>query len=501
MEFKENFAMCRRAGVPIVGVETTDPAATGRVLMGVLNGKKAPAVSWDIVNAANGLNMDGKAWIDGVSGGQDARIATGNAVEFLSLVTKVPENSLIVMLGAGLLFGEAGLRVPFSQAVWNLRDVLKVNGSTLVLLGSLGWRLPVELVGDVVMLEDGLPGDEEVSQIITDIAEEAAVTCPDNEKALAVDAVAGLSAFAVEQSVALSVSKAGIDLKALWERKRKAIEQTPGLSVWRGGETFKDIAGYLSVKSFLGKLFDGAEKPRCIVWVDEVEKHFAGNAGDLSGVTQEMTGALCAWWQNTAASGVMLYGVAGSGKSTLAKAAGAACGCPTVALDFSGLKGGIIGQSGSQLRGALAAIDAMGRGRVLVLSTCNGVTVLAPEMRRRLGSLGIFFFDLPTSEERAGIWMVWLKKCDLVVKGEHFPDDEGWTGAEISQCCIIARKLGISVHEAAKWVVPVSRSAADVIENQRRQASGKFLSTSGTGVYRYETEAVAAGGRRINKGD
>jgi len=143
----------------------------------------------------------------------------------------------------------------------------------------------------------------------------------------------------------------------------------------------------------------------------------------------------------------------------------------------------------------------MGRGRVLVLSTCNGVTVLAPEMRRRLGSLGIFFFDLPTSEERAGIWMVWLKKCDLVVKGEHFPDDEGWTGAEISQCCIIARKLGISVHEAAKWVVPVSRSAADVIENQRRQASGKFLSTSGTGVYRYETEAVAAGGRRINKGD
>ena len=47
----------------------------------------------------------------------------------------------------------------------------------------------------------------------------------------------GLAAYPTEQVLAMSITKKGLDLERLWERKRQAVEQTPGLSVWRGGET------------------------------------------------------------------------------------------------------------------------------------------------------------------------------------------------------------------------------------------------------------------------
>ncbi len=54
----------------------------------------------------------------------------------------------------------------------------------------------------------------------------------------ALDALLGLAAFPAEQVLAMSLSRTGLDLDQLWERKRQVIEQAPGLSVWRGGETF-----------------------------------------------------------------------------------------------------------------------------------------------------------------------------------------------------------------------------------------------------------------------
>jgi len=52
-----------------------------------------------------------------------------------------------------------------------------------------------------------------------------------------------LAAFPAEQALAMSLVSAKLDTADLWERKRQIIEQTPGLSVWRGGETLKILAG------------------------------------------------------------------------------------------------------------------------------------------------------------------------------------------------------------------------------------------------------------------
>jgi hypothetical protein len=117
---------------------------------------------------------------------------------------------------------------------------------------------------------------------------------------------------------------------------------------------------------------------------------------------------------------------------------------------------------------------------------------LPPELRRRF-TLGTFFFDLPTAEERETIWRIYLKNYG--VSGD-LPDDEGWTGAEIKECARKAHRLRMTLAEASRYIVPVSRSAGDQIKALRQMASGKFISASTAGLYRYEEE-IAAQGRRV----
>jgi hypothetical protein len=89
----------------------------------------------------------------------------------------------------------------------------------------------------------------------------------------AVDAIIGLAAFPAEQTVAMCLSRNGLDYDDLWERKGQAIEQVRGLSVWRGSESLDDIGGYEALKQFADRLKNSKNPPGCVVYMDEVEKH------------------------------------------------------------------------------------------------------------------------------------------------------------------------------------------------------------------------------------
>ena len=183
-----------------------------------------------------------------------------------------------------------------------------------------------------------------------------------------------------------------------------------------------------------------------------------------------------------------------SGKSMLAKAAGNEGGIPTVQLDLGACKGSLVGESERQLRHALKVITSISNGKSLWLATCNSLNEMPPELRRRF-KLGTFFFDLPSKEERLVIWRMYIKKFGLAVSAGNGPgiDDDGWTGAEISQACEVAWRLGCGLDEAAGYVVPVARSAGQQIEALRRHADGRFLSASYKGVYKFEVEEPEAG--------
>jgi SpoVK/Ycf46/Vps4 family AAA+-type ATPase len=230
-----------------------------------------------------------------------------------------------------------------------------------------------------------------------------------------------------------------------------------------------------------------------IVFVDEIEKAFAGTGTDMSGVKTEMTGTMLSWMQDRGADGLIFIGPAGAAKSAVAKAAGATAGLPTVAFDLAAMQSSLVGGSGERLRSALQVVDAISQGRSLWIATCNSITTLPPELRRRF-TLGTFFFDLPSAAEREAIWKIYLDRWNLT--GE-LPDDEGWTGAEVKECCRKAWRLKLSLRESAEYIVPVSRSAADQIDALRRQASGRFLSAAQPGVFAVESpQATVAAGRR-----
>lgn len=510
MNFLDLFRAARRVSTPLIAVRTADPGATQQAivdaLIGDMKAKEKPAppfLAFDVVRGCYWLNDAGMlvAWQtfleknanvdppdtpDRIEQGRQElkRMTSGALVEVLDKAEKLPGGAILFLHNAQRYIDKAEV----IQAVWNLRDLFKQDRRTLVLLGSLSLTLPAELSQDVLVLEDPLPTLEQLQTIVVQQFGNAGADQPDRKIVQqAVDAVCGLAAFPAEQITAMSFvadnGKITLDTGALWDRKRQMIENTPGLSVWRGGETFADIGGVSNAKEFLKRIMQGNERPRVIVFQDEIEKQFAGassDAGDSSGTTQEMHGALLSEMENRRYTGVILIGPPGASKSMLAKATGATFGVPTIAMDLSSMKSKFVGSSNENLRTALAVIYAVSQGRAFFVATSNKIAALPPELRRRY-SFGTYFFDLPTAEERAVIWPLYFQQFGL--KEQQLPADEGWTGAEIRNCALLAYRMQCSLKEAAKFITPVARTAAADIEKLRQQASGCYLSASYEGFY------------------
>lgn len=500
------FQSARRVSAPLIAINTPDPAATIQSACAAVDAAAAETpvvkVQWDYVRGlrpASSPVREGDpspAWIANLGEVDPTPFAPIAALQFAE---KLPQRGILFMHLANRFASDPG----FVQATWNLRDKFKSDGRTLVLLAKQ-MPVPAELSDDLLVLDEPLPNEEQLSEIVRQQHRNAGLDAKEANVYGAVEALRGLSAFAAEQITAMSLRKSGLNIDACWERKRQQIEQTPGLTVWRDGDKFESIGGCDVVKGFLSKILHGNNRPNAIVYLDELEKALA--KGDLSGVSTDQLGALLSYMQDHHAAGMIFIGPPGSGKSAIAKAAGNEGGIPTIQLDLGAANGSLVGQSEQQMRAALKVITAVSNNRSLWIATCNSIADLPPELRRRF-TLGTYFFDLPTAEERAAIWSIWSKVYEIqmferghgssVLCVNPPPADDGWTGAEIKQCCDIAWRLGCSLKEAAAYIVPVSRSAADQLRKLREQADGRFLSASYPGVYKIDRPAEAHGGRQV----
>ena len=496
------FKAARRVSTPIIAINTPDPAATIEVVSGLVNGA-APILRWDVIQGVLPMNELGQdVW---AKAAQDVEALTfrgpDGLIEALDLSLCLPGNCVLYVSNAHRYMDDPGV----VQAVWNVRDDFKAVKNTLVLL-SPGISLPAELQPDVLILDEALPDADQLAAIVRQLHEVAELDEPVQRIVDAsTDALMGLGAFPAEQAAAMSLTPDGMDVDALWSRKRQMIEATPGLSVWQGGETFADIGGVSNIKGFLEQVLVGNAKPRAVVFIDEIEKSLAGSSGaaaDSSGVSQDFLGQLLTFMQDTEASGMIFVGPPGSAKSMVAKAAGNTGGIPTIQLDLGGMKGSLVGQSEQALRQALKVVTAVSGGETLFIATCNSLAALPPELRRRFG-FGTYYFDLPDEAERAAIWDLYFAKYPTVgLNGDKPADDTGWTGAEIRQCADLAWRLDCPLSDVAQYIVPVAKSAAETIENLRAQASGRFISASHPGVYRPAIkQATVRLGRSIEVGD
>lgn len=482
----QTLKLARNRGVPLVAISTPDPDATIQTIAAGLNGS-TPLVRWDIVRGfreVNGLGNDALSVLDMPD-------ALTNPAEAMTKALDLPQGTIILAETLMECMNEAGISgVSVAQAVRQLREEFKTQQKMLVMV-CVTVTLPDLLKNDVLVIDEALPGTDQLQEIIKSVYEGAEME-PEDSSSM-VQSITGLPAFAAEQALAMSLKSSGMNMSELWERKRQMIGQTPGLSVRNDTEKFDDIGGVNNAKSFLQKIIAGKLKPGATVFIDECEKAMAGSQGDTSGVSQDFLGVLLSWMQDTNAAGILAIGPAGSGKSAIAKATGNEAGVPTIAFDIGGMKAQFVGQSEGRIRNALKVVDAVSSGRVLVIATCNNITTLPPELRRRF-TYGTFFFDLPDSEERDVIWSIYREKYSIPEEYE-LPENNGWTGAEIKQCCLLADSLAITLQEASQFIVPVYRAAREQIETLRTLADGRFISASYPGVY---TKKKAAGGRKIS---
>jgi hypothetical protein len=178
-------------------------------------------------------------------------------------------------------------------------------------------------------------------------------------------------------------------------------------------------------------------------------------------------------------------------------ATGAACQADTITLDLGGMKASLVGQSEQNIRNALRVLDSVAENTFWI-ATCNNLAAVPPELRRRFKA-GVWFFDLPTAEEREALWTMYLARYE--VPDVRPLNDNGWSGAEIRNCCESASDLSITPREAAEWIVPAATSASEQIEALRRGASGKYVSASNGGPYMYpgpcSTTIEAPSGRAL----
>lgn len=492
----ERLKAARRVSVPIVGIATADQAVTVDACRAGLNGA-APLVRWDIVRGLAGLNDLGAEWCARVVDGGDPAMVSGNPTEALRMAETLPDSGALFMMNAHRIIEETTV----VQAILNLRDAFKGNGRTLVLLAP-DLRLPAELAGDVLLLDEPLPTRDEIGAILSELAAGAEVIPDGAQLERAADALAGLSAFAVEQAGALSLSRAGYDVAACWERKRRQVEQTRGLSIDRDGITFADLGGLENAKRFGLALMNGRRRVRAVLRLDEIEKMLAGAAGDTSGTSQDALGVILRSMEDEGWQGAILFGPPGSGKTAYSRALGASAGVPTMSADLGAAKGSLVGQSEERIRSIMRTCKAVAGDALVVVATANKLEVLPPELRRRF-TLGIWMFDLPTAEERAGIWTMNVAKYETAlgaIPAGPLPADEGWTGAEIRNVCQLAASLNVPLVEASKFIVPVSVSDPEGIERSRKLAAGRFLSASYPGPYRMPEAAPKGTGpaRRVS---
>jgi hypothetical protein len=448
--------------------------------------------SWDI---DRGLSINGQAANSAIT---PAAADPLSAIKALNSLGIPSGTTIMVLKNFHRFLGSAEIVQALDTAI----SRGKQSGKILVILSPV-IQIPVELERQFVIIEQELPGRDQLGQIARSIATEPGDLPEGDELSLVLDAAAGLTRMEAENAFSLSLVRHGkVVPETLWELKTGMLKKSGLLTLHRGNETFTDLGGLNALKGFANKALGGRRR---------------GNG--------------------VQAKGVLLLGVPGTGKSALAKALGNETGRPTLVLDVGSLMGSLVGQTEERTRQALKIVDAMApcvlfvdeiekalsgvhsssqtdsgvsarmfgtmlswlsdhESDVFVVATTNDISKLPPEFSRAERWDGTFFLDLPGLAERNVIWRMYLEKFGLDSEQPR-PDDRDWTGAEIKSACRLSALLEVPLIEAAQNVVPVAVTAGESVEKLRNWASGRCLSADRPGLY--TRSSGGSPGRSINR--
>ena len=285
------YKLARARSVPLIALQTGDGQSTVAQLASQAS---EAVVTWDVVqgilpcnamaSGTVGLLLAAKDPGEGSAAARKAAAAAAyqgeaGVLELLDQARKLPNQDLaICLLNAHRYIQEAAI----AQALWSRRDLRKDSGHTVVLIAP-SIDLPSELAQDILGIDVALPTQAELWAIVEGLYEAAQIPLPSGmeierlddgqlevteDKEAICTALVGLSAFAAEQAVALSLTPTGMDMESLRRRKRQLIESTKGLKMLRSDESFDDLVGVENVTGFLRCVCQGALAPHLIVFMD-----------------------------------------------------------------------------------------------------------------------------------------------------------------------------------------------------------------------------------------
>lgn len=433
---------------PFVYVQSIDQVECERVLGGI-TGR-----SWIGTLSAHGVLVVQNA------AGTEKPIRDQSIFDVLEMFFRLPNDEAMLIVRC---MPDALDKHALASTLMSYRTQFAASAKTVFFVAPWGYRLPNYLDDHFICIDMPYPTENELKEHLVSAGQDA---WSEEDVEDCVGLVVGMSRFKAEQAFSVSVKqieggKIKVSREHLTKQRRDEINKVPGLKLLEGNGGFDSIGGCDGIKNFLKMIAEGPDKPRAVVFIDEIEKSSGGgDSQDLSGVSQDQLGVMLQWMQDNDSTGSIFVGPPGTAKSEMAKAFGFEYGITTIQFDTGACKGSLVGASEAMIRQALEVIRAIGGNRVLFLATSNNISGVKPELIRRY-DLGTYFFDIPTASEVDRIYDIWCGKCKI--KKESIPEGlfAGWTGAEIRSVCKVSRATGMSVTDAAKRVRPFSKGFSD----------------------------------------
>ena len=501
--FIELFTDARSVSTPSIAIKTFDPTSTIlaiQVSMGDELSTVTPFITWDSIHGLRGLNEAGSEALAIMA--SDASVPEINISVDLPIALGILEyakEDVVTFIHNPQLVWDTDKKV--IQGYANVRNDYKARGNMVISLVGVGDTLPVELQQDTLVLEHPLPTRAELAKIIRDTYAYAYGSDPKKYQACktvdekvvtsGVDALIGLPAFPAEQSTAMCLNKETgvLAVVTLWDRKKTIVSQRKGLTYRPGGFKLKDLYGVESFKNYGVKFMSGKFAPTVILRMDEIQRQLSGNDSDSSGVKGDLLGEWLTWINDNKVFCTLSLGVPGSSKSHSIDCIAGEFDKPVIDYSISQMQDSLVGNSNKNMHGANTTVNAISDCNIWLIATANKLDGLPPELISRFQSGGIFFFDAPSLEEQQGIMKLKIAAHGLE-PNQELPDMTGWTGRDIENCALRAKKLSMSLVEAGEYVVPLMTSHKEQMEALRHSASDRFLSASHPGVYKYTEPAV-----------
>lgn len=336
-----------------------------------------------------------------------------------------------------------------------LREATRIDlalGKTLI-IQSLDFQAIKDLDKEVPILELPLPDRAVLRSILRDATADLAFDdrpVPDSpEEETLLDASLGLSNVEARWTYRRIIARQGRlregELGMIISEKEQIIKKGNVLEYFHPEGDFGQVGGLEALKS----------------WLVKRGKAFTTDAKSFG---------------LTSPKGVLLLGIPGCGKSLVAKTIANEWKIPLLKFDLGKVFAGIVGESESNIRQALALAEAIapsilwvdeiekglggldGRGdsgtssrvfgtlltwmqekksEVFVIATANNIELLPPELLRKGRFDEIFFVDLPNGKEREEILRIHLsrkkRKPDVFNLAALAEKSVGFSGAELEE--------------------------------------------------------------------